>query len=322
MASYHLSVKTISRSHGRSATAAAAYRSGEKIIDERTGEVHDYSRKRGVDSAELVLPDDAPDWAKNREALWNAAEMSEKRKNSTVAREFEIALPCELSKEERKKLAHEFAYELVARHQCVADVCIHQPDRNGDERNHHAHILLTTRRLTEQGFGEKTRELDDRKSGEVDYWRARFAELQNERLKSLGHEMQVDHRSLEAQGIERLPEHHLGPAAIGFERRTKTPSQKRVEMMESLSRLQCAREQGEQERAKEVIDLHHSLGSVIQEGKERFKAHYGEHCWIQKEKEQFRNTFKQYQVKQKETLEASLKLAREQMLNKDREIEW
>jgi hypothetical protein len=96
MATYHLSAKTISRSHGRSATGAAAYRTGARIIDERTGVIHDYRRRRGVEARLLILPDDAPNWASDRARLWNAAEQAETRKNSTVAREFEIALPAEL----------------------------------------------------------------------------------------------------------------------------------------------------------------------------------------------------------------------------------
>ena len=165
MAIYHLSVKTISRSAGRSATAAAAYRAGVEITDERTGEIHDYTRKGGVESAELVLPAGAPEWAADRAALWNAAEQAETRKNSTVAREFEIALPEELSPAERARLARDFARELVERHGCAADVCIHAPGKEGDNRNHHAHILLSTRRLGPEGFTEKTRELDDQKTG-------------------------------------------------------------------------------------------------------------------------------------------------------------
>lgn len=118
MAIFHLSVKTVSRSAGRSATAAAAYRAGCKITDERTGEIHDYTRKGGVESAAVILPDNAPEWARDRAQLWNAAEQAEKRKNSTVAREFEIALPAELSPAEREKLAHDFARELV--NHCVS----------------------------------------------------------------------------------------------------------------------------------------------------------------------------------------------------------
>ena len=219
MASYHLSAKTISRSHGRSATGAAAYRSGARITDERTGVLHDYRRRRGVEAAFLLLPANAPDWASDRARLWNAAEQAETRKNSTVAREFEIALPAELDAEQRRRLAADFARELVARHGCAADVAIHRPGRTGDQRNHHAHVLLTTRRLTAAGFTEKTRELDDLKSGEIGRWRARFAEVQNARLRAAGVEARVDHRSLEAQAIDREATIHLGPAATALERR-------------------------------------------------------------------------------------------------------
>jgi hypothetical protein len=219
MATYHLSAKTISRSHGRCATAAAAYRSGVRITDERTGVIHDYQRRTGVEATFLLLPASAPDWGRDRARLWNAAELAETRKNSTVAREFEIALPAELDAGERQRLAVDFARELVERHGCAADVAIHRPGRAGDSRNHHAHILLTTRRLTAAGFTEKTRELDDLKSGEIGRWRARFAEVQNERLREAGVEARVDHRSLEAQVIDREATIHLGPAATALERR-------------------------------------------------------------------------------------------------------
>ena len=219
MAIYHLSVKTISRAAGRSATAAAAYRSGCVIGDFRTGEIFDYRRKRGIDSADLVLPSNAPKWASDRSALWNAAETAETRTNSTVAREFEIALPEELSADERKRLALHFAREIVARHGCAADVAIHSPRKNGDHRNHHAHILCSTRRLTSQGFGEKTRELDERKSLEIVRWRKRFAEIQNAYLRESGSVSAVDHRSLEMQGIHRQPTTHNGPAVTAILRR-------------------------------------------------------------------------------------------------------
>lgn len=228
MAIFHLSVKTVSRSAGRSATAAAAYRAGVEIADVRTGEVHDYTRRSGVESATLVLPSAVPLWSADRAALWNAAEQAETRKNSTVAREFEVALPAELTAAERARLALDFARELVARHGCVADVAIHTPGREGDSRNHHAHILLSTRRLGPEGFGEKTRELDDAKTGPelVRQWRERFADLTNERLREAGIEARVDHRSLEAQGIDRAPTVHLGPQATGYERRTGKASRR------------------------------------------------------------------------------------------------
>ena len=257
MAIFHLSVKTVSRSAGRSATAAAAYRAGVKITDERTGEIHDYTRKGGVESAAVILPDNAPEWAADRAALWNAAEQAETRKNSTVAREFEIALPEELSPAERQRLARDLAREIVERHGCAADVAIHAPGKEGDNRNHHAHILLSTRRLGPEGFTEKTRELDDQKTGPqiVTQWRERFASLQNERLREAGIEARVDHRTLEAQGIDREPTRHLGPAATGYERRTGEPSRKRLDFeAEVADRLTRAKEAGELERQGRQID--------------------------------------------------------------------
>ena len=221
VAIFHLSVKTISRTAGRSATAAAAYRSGVEITDERTGEIHDYRRKAGVESAELFLPDGAPEWASDRAKLWNAAEQSEKRKNSTVAREFEVALPAELTGDQRRELAHAFARELVKRHGFAVDVAIHAPGKDGDSKNHHAHILCSTRKLTAEGFTEKTRELDDRATGaqEVTHWREQWAGLTNAALERAGHAVRVDHRSLEMQGIDREPAIHLGPSATAIERR-------------------------------------------------------------------------------------------------------
>jgi hypothetical protein len=255
VAIYHLSVKTVSRSAGRSATAAAAYRAGVEITDKRTGEIHDYTRKGGVESAELVLPAGAPEWAADRAELWNAAELAETRKNSTVAREFEIALPSELSPDERKRLAMDFAREIVERHGCAADVAIHAPGKDGDNRNHHAHILCSTRRLTPEGFGEKTRELDERKTGQVDHWRERFAGMQNERLQEAGVEVRVDHRSLEAQGIDREPTVHLGPAATGIERRTGEASRIRQDFDQAAAeRLTKAKLAGELERQGQVLE--------------------------------------------------------------------
>ena len=233
MAIYHLSVKTISRSAGRSATAAVAYRSGKLVRDERTGLVHDYRRRHGVEHAEIVLPASAPAWAGGRETVWNAIEQAETRKNSTVAREFEVALPAELNPKERLELARGFARELAARHGIVVDVAIHAPGKDGDNRNHHAHLLCSTRRLTAEGFKEKARELDDQKSGEIIHWRKRWAELENEHLEKAGHKARVDCRTLEAQRsgalergdteaaaeLERLPGAHMGPDVMQMEKK-------------------------------------------------------------------------------------------------------
>lgn len=159
MAIFHLDIKTLSRSQGRSATAAAAYRSATRIVDERTGEVHDYSRRKGVVIAGVFLPKDAPAWATDSAALWNAAEKAEKRKDATVAREIIVALPAELAHDEfaQWRLVKKFTEELVSQHGFAAEVAIHSAGK-GDERNWHAHILLSTRRMGPEGFTEKTRE--------------------------------------------------------------------------------------------------------------------------------------------------------------------
>jgi hypothetical protein len=275
VAIYHLSVKTVSRAAGRSATAAAAYRAGAQITDERTGEIHDYTRKGGVESAELVLPDGAPEWAADRGQLWNAAEAAEKRKNSTVAREFEVALPAELSAEDRKQLAHDFARELVERYRLVADVAIHAPGREGDNRNHHAHILCTTRSLEAEGFTAKTRELDDLKTGAVKEWRERWADLTNAALERAGVAERIDHRSNAARGIEAEPSQHLGPAATGIERRTGEPSRKREDFAQGVAeRLEQAKAAGELARAAEqtgrsIIDLSGDLSAALADRERR-----------------------------------------------------
>lgn len=253
MADFRLSVSTISRSAGRSATAAAAYRAAVAITCARTGVTYDYRRKRDVVSTTLFLPAGSPDWAADRGSLWNAVELAETRKNSTVAREFQLSLPWELSEEERARLAHDFAQELVERHGCVVDVAIHQPPKSGDHRNHHAHLLVSTRRLMPEGFTEKTRELDDKKTGPtlVEAWRKRYADLQNARLRESGSEARVDHRSLAARGIDRAPTQHLGPKATNYERRTGEKSKRRLYLEERASEAAAER----LARIKEAADL-------------------------------------------------------------------
>jgi len=189
MAIYHFSVKTVARSAGRSATAAIAYRAGEKIYCEREGREHDYSRKTGVEYKEIYLPKDAPEHLKNREKLWNEVEQRETRKNSTVAREFEIAFPSELNQEQRLAMLEELCTSIVDRHQVAVDACIHSPHTGSgsDERNYHAHILMSTRKLTPEGFTEKTRELDQKHSGEIEHWREHFADICNMHLHMAGY---------------------------------------------------------------------------------------------------------------------------------------
>jgi len=150
------------------------------------------------------LPDDHPDWAEDRSKLWSGAELAENRKNSVVAREVEVGLPAELTAAEREELATGFAAHLVDRYGVAAEVSIHEPSRDGDQRNHHAHILFTTRRMDETGFTEKTRELDDKRTGpeEIEAIRKDWETFQNRALERAGQEKRVDHRSLSAQRTE------------------------------------------------------------------------------------------------------------------------
>ena len=235
MAIYHFTVKPISRLKGRSATASAAYRFGVKIFCQRSGDVHDYTRRSGVESIEMTLPRNAPEWANNRAELWNSVEQHETRKNSTVAREFEVSLPKVLDSTQRRELVRAFATELATRHGIAVDSAIHTPGREGDDRNYHAHILTSTRRLGPDGFGEKVRELDSQIAGpkEIERWRERWADLTNKALERAGQSARVDHRSLVAQRLEALasgdmakaealdrePTRHLGPVATDDLRR-------------------------------------------------------------------------------------------------------
>ncbi|MEM9670823.1 MAG: MobQ family relaxase [Pseudomonadota bacterium] len=242
MASYHLSVKTIKRSAGRSATAAVAYRVGERIECQREGRVHDYTRKQGIKETFIVAPENAPAWAQDRSKLWNEVEASETRRNSVTAREWELALPSEVSDEDRSQITRQFAEELVSRYGVAVDVAIHEPHREGDQRNHHAHVLTSTRKLEPEGFTAKTRVLDSAKTGgvEIEQMRGVWAELQNRALERVGEVERVDHRSLEkqreaaqergdtlsAEELDRDPELKLGPAPNSMERREKAAAER------------------------------------------------------------------------------------------------
>jgi len=200
MAIYHLRATMISRSSGRSATAAAAYRVGERIEDHRTGLTFDYRARGGVDHVETLAPTNAPAWVQDRAALWNAVEAAETRKNSQVAREIRVALPAELDHGQRVELVREFCQrEFVARGM-VADIALHAPGREGDDRNHHAHILLTTREIGPEGFTTKNRDWNAVEM--LEGWREAWARDSNRALERCGLDERIDHRTLEAQRIE------------------------------------------------------------------------------------------------------------------------
>ena len=222
MAIYHCSVKAISRGAGQSIVAAAAYRHGCRMEDKRTGEVHDYSRKRGVTVSAAFFPSGVDcSWATKSEILWNTAELAEKRKDARLGREIVLALPSELSPTERKALAAEMAQHVADRYGVAVDAAIHAPSRQGDDRNFHVHMLVSARRITSKGFGEKTRELDDRERGpaEIEHLRVEWARLVNRALEQAGQHVQIDHRSFRRQEVKRMPSRHLGASATALERR-------------------------------------------------------------------------------------------------------
>ena len=224
MAIYSLHVKTVSRSAGRSVVAAAAYRAAENIVDERLGVVWDFTRKYGVLHSEIIAPADAPSWATDRAELWNAAERAEdkstRRQNATTGRDIILALPHELSDAQRIAVVQEFAAGLVDRYGVAVDFAIHAPDRHSDERNYHAHVLMTTRQIGANGFGAKTRALDSFRTGprEIEAIREQWERIGNRALEQAGIAERIDCRSYTDRGIDREATVHLGPVASGMER--------------------------------------------------------------------------------------------------------
>ena len=241
MAIYHLSIKIISRGKGKSAVAAASYRSGEKIKNEYDGIVHDFTRKGGIAHTEILLPQNAPQEFSDRGTLWNSVEKIEKSKNSQLAREIEIALPKELNREKQIELVREYVKENFVKVGMCADIALH--DKN--DGNPHAHILLTMRPLNEdKTWGAKSKKeyiLDEngekvklkngnyktRKINTVDWneqdkaeeWRKTWADITNKYLEENSIQEKVDHRSYERQGIEEIPTIHLGVSASQMEKK-------------------------------------------------------------------------------------------------------
>lgn len=252
MAIYHCSIKNISRSSGKSAVASASYRAGEKLEDRETGLTHDYTYKTEVAYSEIILCENAPREYQDRETLWNAVEEVEKQSNARLAREWEVALPHELTLEQSKELVRGYAQSLADEGMCV-DVNIHWK-----EGNHHAHIMGTTRPIKENGEwgqkekkaykldenGQKIPQIDPQtgeqkigargrkmwqretveandwnKTEKVEEWRERWAEHCNRYLEK---EQQIDHRSFERQGIERIPTIHEGYVARQMEEKGQT----------------------------------------------------------------------------------------------------
>jgi Ti-type conjugative transfer relaxase TraA len=217
MAIYHLSVKVISRSAGRSAVAAAAYRSAGRLHDERIDRTHDFTNKGGVVHSEVLLPEGAPEHLSDREQLWNAVEAAEKRKDAQLSREVEFAIPRELNQQQGIALARDFVEREFVTSGMIADLNVHWDIGADGFAKPHAHVMLTMREVDGDGFGAKVR--DWNRTELVEHWRERWAEHVNERLAELDFDARIDHRSLEAQGIGLEPQDKIGPAASRMEGR-------------------------------------------------------------------------------------------------------
>ncbi len=214
MAIYYFNVSVISRSSGRKATASAAYRAAERIKDIRTGEIHDYRKKKGVDEKFILAPDSAPSWVHDRQKLWNEVERVERRKNSQLAREIQVAIPVELNAPQQIELVKEFATEQFVNSGMIADVTFHELDSH----NPHAHIMLTMREIDEEGFNKK-KNRDWNKKELLEKQREAWSRYANLALEKAGIEEKIDHRTLAEQGINRIPQIHLGSAVTAMMKR-------------------------------------------------------------------------------------------------------
>jgi len=259
VAIYHFSAKVIQRSAGRSVVAAAAYRASERLHDDRLERDQDFRAKTGVVHSEILLPEGAPErWhhgddpeelRATRECLWNEVERTERRKDAVLAREVEFALPHELSRAEAIQLARDFAREQFVDRGMVADLCVHWSVEANGEVKPHAHVLLAMREIEGDGFGKKQRAWNDKAL--LREWRERWAELANERLCELGHDVRIDHRSYAEQGIGLEPQHKIGPAGARQAKRAERPE----EAERAAEHEGIARRNGERIAAEPVVAL-------------------------------------------------------------------
>ncbi|MGV2019602.1 Ti-type conjugative transfer relaxase TraA [Agrobacterium sp. 22-223-1] len=293
MAIYHLSTKPVSRSSGRSAVASAAYRCAILLTNHRDGLVHDFTRKEGVEHIEIVLPEGlSADWALDRSALWNAAEFAEKRKDARVAREFEIALPRELSPEGRLKAARAFAQDLANRYGAAVDFAIHSPGEHGDIRNYHAHVLMTTRQVGRTRLGEKTF-LEHKNARllangmattdmQLQDIRQSWEGIAIRQLQREGLDVRIDHRSLAQRGLELSPTGHMGVHASQMERRGMAVERGRLDDKAARRNAELIRQKPEQvllliSNEKSVFDRHDIARTL--------------HRYINDDAQTFRNAF-------------------------------
>ncbi|GFE77276.1 Ti-type conjugative transfer relaxase TraA [Novosphingobium sp. TCA1] len=246
MAIYHFSAKVIGRSSGSSAVASAAYRAAERLHDDRLGRNHDFSNKAGVVHSEIMLPEGAPERLNDRATLWNEVEAGEKRKDAQLAREVEFSIPREMNQQQGVQLARDFVEKQFVERGMVADLNVHWDMGKDGQPKPHAHVMLSMREIGPEGFGKKVVEWNDRAL--LKEWREAWADHVNERLAALDIDARIDHRSLEAQGIDLEPQYKIGPAA------SRMPGQGlEAERVEDHARI--ARENGEKIIARPEIAL-------------------------------------------------------------------
>jgi Ti-type conjugative transfer relaxase TraA len=246
MAIYHFSAKVISRANGSSAVASAAYRAAERLHDDRLGRDHDFSNKAGVVYSEILMPEGAPERLSDRTTLWNEVEADEKRKDAQLAREVEFSIPREMDPQQGIQLARDFVEKQFVERGMVADMNVHWDMGKDGNPKPHAHVMLSMREIGSEGFGQKMRDWNS--TALLQEWREAWADHVNERLAQLDIDARIDHRSLEAQGIDLEPQHKIGPAA------SRMPEQGlEAERVDDHARI--ARENGEKIVANPEIAL-------------------------------------------------------------------
>ncbi|MCB8883964.1 Ti-type conjugative transfer relaxase TraA [Acidisoma cellulosilytica] len=264
MAIYHLHAKVISRATGRSAVAAAAYRSASELADERLERSHDFTNKSGVVHSEILLPHGAPARLLDRATLWNEVERIEKRKDAQLARELEFSIPREMAKDEGIRLARDFVQEQFVDRGMAADLNVHWDIGADGQAKPHAHVMLATRAVGPDGFGQKAR--DWNRTALLETWRERWASLTNERLLALDLDLRIDHRTYAAQGIMLEPQNKIGPA--GARREDRAEAAERADEHEAIARRNGDRIIAEPERV--LVALTHQQSTFTRQDLARF----------------------------------------------------
>ena len=294
LAIYHLRVKYLKRSAGRSAVAAAAYRSGTRLEDARTSQTHDYTRKKDIEHSEVLLPDHMPPEMLDRRLLWKTVEMGIKRKDGQPAFEVEVALPRELSREQCAELVREFSNDMFVARGVPVDFAIHRPTASDGGEHPHAHILIGTRRHNPDGsLALSARDMQDNpklvakvyaleEEGKIDeavllqkdlnlgLWRREWEDYSNRFLADGGSEARIDHRTLEAQQVAREPTPNVGFAFYEPLRAFTGHLAERLDQLKAVNFRNAMREQMERIREKAPDTAAEFIAHARQYGRKLF----------------------------------------------------